>query len=245
MSASTAEIPAIEPFFDEGLITDVISTLKSGKEAAAYLCRAHPSLGAKFAVAKVYHERTRRNFANDDEYMAGRFFGSGQATRAILGKTRVGAGMRQAVWIEHEFEVLSELERARTDVPRPFAAAEGAVLMSYAGNGAGAAPQLQHADVPRDLAPELFERILWNVETFLANHIVHADLSAFNILVWKERPIVIDFPQAVDARSNPNARRFLERDLANLAKGFARFGLEFEHERHAEWLWARYQHGEL
>jgi len=245
MSASTADIPAIEPFFDEGLITDVVSTLKSGKEAAAYLCRANPSLGARFAVAKVYHERTRRNFANDDAYMAGRFFGSGQDTRAILGKTRVGAGMRQAVWIGHEFEVLSELERARCDVPRPYAAAEGAVLMGYVGNGAGPAPQLQHADIPQELAEELFERCLWNVETFLANHIVHADLSAFNILVWKEKPVIIDMPQAVDARQNPNARAFLTRDLANLAKGFARFGLEFEHERHADWLWARYQHGDL
>jgi RIO kinase 1 len=245
MSVSTAELPAIHPFFDEGLITDVVSTLKSGKEAAAYLCRAHPRLGAKYAVAKIYHERTRRNFANDDAYLAGRHFGSGQDTRAIMGKTRVGAPMRQAVWIGREFEVMSELERARADVPRPYASTGEAILMSYLGNGAGPAPQLQHAELTPELAQELFERLLWNVETFLACHIVHADLSAFNVLVWRERPVVIDFPQAVDARSNPNARAFLERDLLNLARGFARYGLEFEHERHAAWLWARYQHGEL
>ncbi len=245
MSLSTAELPAIHPFIDEGLITGVVSTLKSGKEAAAYLCRAHPSLGAKYAVAKVYHERTRRNFANDGAYLAGRFFGSGQDTRAILGKTKVGAPMRQSAWIGREFEVLTELERVRADVPRPFASTGEAVLMGYLGNGAGPAPQLQHAELTPELAEELFERLLWNVETFLAHHIVYADLSAFNILIWKDRPFVIDFPQAVDARSNPNARSFLERDLLNLARGFARYGLEFEHERHASWLWGRYRSGDL
>ncbi len=183
MSAFTAEIPAIEPFFDEGLITEVLSTLKSGKEAAAYVCRAHPSLGAKFAVAKVFHERNRRNFANDDAYLAGRFFGSGQDTRAIVNKSRLGVAMRQSVWIEREFEVLTELERVRADAPRPYASTGGAVLMSYVGNGAGPAPQLQHADITQEIAQELFERLLWNVELFLSCHLVHADLSAFNILV--------------------------------------------------------------
>lgn len=245
MSISTAEIPAIEPFLDEGLIVEVLNTLKSGKEAAAYLCRAHPSLGAKYAVAKVCHDRNRRNFANDDSYLAGRFFGSGQDTRAILGKTRVGAPMRQAAWIGREYEVMCELEQARADIPKPYASTGEAVLMAYAGNGAGAAPQLQHAQLTPELAEDLFERLLWNVEVFLSCHVVHADLSAFNILVWKDRPVIIDFPQAVDARSNPNARQFLERDLANLARGFTRYGLDFEHERHAAWLWARYQHGDL
>ena len=65
MAMLTAEVPAVEEFLSEGLITDVISIIKSGKEASAYLCHAHRSLGAKYVVAKVYHERSRRNFNND------------------------------------------------------------------------------------------------------------------------------------------------------------------------------------
>ena len=40
----------------------------------------------------------------------------------------------------------------------------------------------------------------------LSAHVVHADLSAYNMLYAGERLRVIDMPQAVDARTNPSAR---------------------------------------
>jgi RIO kinase 1 len=54
---------------------------------------------------------------------------------------------------------------------------------------------------------------------------VHGDLSVYNLLVWKERLYVIDFPQAVDPVMNTEGLGLLERDVANLCKWFAGRGV--------------------
>ncbi|MGE5597202.1 MAG: RIO1 family regulatory kinase/ATPase [Hyphomicrobiales bacterium] len=237
--------PAVQEFLDEGVITELLQVIKSGKEAVAFLCRAHPSLGAPYVVAKVYHERKHRNFARSTAYQDGRVILNGQVRRAVEKKTELGRDMEGAMWVDHEFETLSALHYAGADVPEPFFATERVILMAYIGDPDSPAPQLQHARLDPADAPQLFERLLWNVELFLANNIVHGDLSAFNVLVHGRVPVVIDFPQAVDPRFNAHARTLLERDVANIGKYFARYGIEFDPGRHAASLWRRWRFGEL
>jgi RIO kinase 1 len=55
--------------------------------------------------------------------------------------------------------------------------------------------------------------------------IVHADLSAFNLLWWNGALVFIDFPQAVDLALNPHGLEFLHRDIENVAGWFARRGV--------------------
>jgi len=59
----------------------------------------------------------------------------------------------------------------------------------------------------------------------LAVDIVHGDLSAFNVLWWRGRAVVIDLSQAVDAITHPAARDLLVRDVARLAGYFRRHGV--------------------
>jgi len=54
---------------------------------------------------------------------------------------------------------------------------------------------------------------------------VHGDLSAFNVLWWHERPVIIDFSQAVDAVVHPAARDLLRRDVERTAGYFRRQGV--------------------
>jgi RIO kinase 1 len=239
------ELPAVEGFLTEGLITGVLSTIKGGKEATTYLCRAHPSLGAKYAVAKVYHERKHRNFNNATTYAEGRLILNGQVRRAVEGKTDFGRKAQTAIWVNYEYETLCTLYDAGADVPEPYASDDEAVLMEYVGDGAAPAPQLQNTALEPHEARPLLERLLWNVECWLAAHVVHADLSAYNVLYWKGRGVVIDFPQSVDPRFNPAARRLLERDLRNLGNYFVRCGLEFDPVATADDLWRRFTFGEL
>lgn len=241
-------VAALDEFISEGAITSVLSIIKSGKEASAYLCRAHPSLGAKYAVAKVYHERSRRNFANDAVYAGGRSIMQrlpGQVSRALKNKSEFGRNVQSAIWVDREFETLTTLHDAGLDVPDVFAATEGAILMEYLGDGAHAAPQLQHADVGRADAGALWARLLWNVEEMLRLDTVHGDLSAYNVLLWKGRATIIDFPQAVDARFSPAARDLLERDVRNLGGYFARRGVEVDPGRIADRLWWNWKRGRL
>jgi serine/threonine-protein kinase RIO1 len=60
--------------------------------------------------------------------------------------------------------------------------------------------------------------------------LVHADLSAYNLLWWEGRLIVIDLPQAVEFTTNPDAFDLLHRDVANVGDWFTRHGLAVDVE---------------
>jgi RIO kinase 1 len=81
----------------------------------------------------------------------------------------------------------------------------------------------------------------------MRENVVHADLSAFNILYVEEKLTIIDFPQAVDPRTNPSAPKLLERDLRNVLSYFARHnvGLDEDPATMARKLWGLWKYGEL
>jgi RIO kinase 1 len=95
------------------------------------------------------------------------------------------------------------------------------------------------------LAEALLEQAPRNIEIMLACHLVHADLSAYNLLYSGGRLWVIDLPQAVDARTNPHARRLLVRDVATVCRYFASQGADAEPGTFAAELWELYARAEL
>ena len=50
-------------------------------------------------------------------------------------------------------------------------------------------------------------------------HLVHGDLSEYNILLFRDKPILIDCGQALTA-DHFNAKEFLMRDIANVNRFF-------------------------
>jgi RIO kinase 1 len=234
-----------EPFFDEGLITDVIRPIKGGKEASVFLCRAGSSTGTGLLAAKVYRSRDHRSFKNDAVYKEGRVITKRRVRVAVQKKTRFGRGFDEGWWVSREHEALTTLHPAGADVPRPMASSGSAILMEYLGDEDVPAPQLRHVALDGDEAASVFARLMWNVETALARNVVHADLSSFNVLYWEGRATVIDFPQFVDPRTNPNAPDLLRRDIANLCTHFRRYGLERDPEELSQDLWTRFLFAEL
>ncbi|MEO8293683.1 MAG: RIO1 family regulatory kinase/ATPase, partial [Actinomycetota bacterium] len=79
----------------------------------------------------------------------------------------------------------------------------------------------------------------------LFHNVVHADLSPFNLLVWEDRVRVIDLPQAVDPRFNPNAWDLLARDLRNVCTWFAGHGVDTDAETLAADLRTGFEFAEL
>jgi RIO kinase 1 len=245
LELETALPEPLEEYFDFGLLTGEISAIKSGKEATAYLCGATAKFGAPYAVAKIYHERTRRNFATASVYQEGRVILKGQVERAVKKHTEFGRRAEDAMWVDHEFEWLSTLHYAGIDVPEPFYSNDRSILMEFLGDESGAAPLLQHAPVGKEEAGRLFTRLLWNIERMLAENCIHGDLSAFNILYHRGRVVIIDLPQCIDPRFSTRAREVLERDVANVARYFARFDIKFDSQRHTASLWRRFELGQL
>jgi RIO kinase 1 len=236
---------ALDFFYTEGLITEVLYTVKSGKEATVYCCQAHPSTGVELLAAKVYRSRNKRGFKNDAVYQEGRVILEGHVRRAVQNKSRFGREVQFAMWVNYEFEALKALYNVGADIPRPIARTERAILMEYLGNHQQAAPALQNVELSKDEVRPVFERLVRNIELWLAHNYIHADLSAYNVLYWQGRLSIIDFPQAVDPRFNPNAFALLARDIENICRYVARYGLERDGQRLAERLWHKFKNAEL
>lgn len=66
----------------------------------------------------------------------------------------------------------------------------------------------------------MYKEISANIEKFYERGIVHSDLSEFNILYWKGKVFIIDFPQSIDIRSNPNTEAFLRRDKESIKQWY-------------------------
>ena len=63
---------SIASFYEEEWISDVLASVKGGKEANVYRCQAHPNTGEQLLAAKVYRPRQFRNLRNDKAYRDGR-----------------------------------------------------------------------------------------------------------------------------------------------------------------------------
>lgn len=236
---------ALLPFFADGTITEVLGQLKSGKEGTVYCCRANPSTGVDLVAAKVYRSQEHRTFKNDAVYRQGVPILNKRDARAFKKKTGWGRQVKSGTWMYHEWEMLRTLSDAGADVPRPISLADSVILMEYIGDEESAAPKLQEVSLSPEETRPLFERTLGNIELFLRLNWIHGDLSPYNILYWQGNVTVIDFPQAVDARTNPSALDLLLRDVANVCRYFGRYGIRSDPERIARHLWGRFLRAEL
>ena len=222
------------PFYDEQVITDVLARVKGGKEANVYCCQAFPGLGTDLVAAKIYRPRMLRNLRNDALYREGRrvIDASGKqviddrALHAVRKGSAYGKELSHTSWVGHEYQSLALLHHAGVHVPRPFASGPNTILMEYLGEAFTPAPTLNRVRLTgRAEAKRLYEQLVSDVDTMLACHRIHGDLSAFNVLYWQGEYRIIDFPQAIDPRDNRNAFSVFRRDLTRLCEYFDRYAI--------------------
>lgn len=236
----------LDAFIGDGSITDVLYVVRSGKEATVYCCRGSEEFGGGLVAAKVYRPLERRNFHNEAIYRPGHDAALSRRDQlALHKKTRHGRDVQYGIWINAEFQTLRMLHDAGADVPNVLSHSNGAILMEYFGDEEAAAPMLNRAALPREDADKLLRGIVDNVALWLRNDFVHGDLSPYNLLYWEGRVVAIDFPQAVDARFNLNARSLLVRDLENVCAHFTKYGIRADADRIANALWTNYKLGRL
>lgn len=241
---------SLRPFYDQSLITDVLASVKGGKEASVYRCRANASTGVDLLAAKVYRPRKLRNLRNDKLYREGRTIlgvdgkpadpRDMRMQRAIAQGTAYGAQVGHTSWLMYEYKSLERLHRAGAAVPAPVGVAENAILMGYVGDERRAAPTLHEATLASGEAPHLFDEVLRNVELMLAQGFIHGDLSAYNVLYWQGKITLIDFPQVVNSRGNRHAYALLKRDVQRVCEYFTGQGVRCHAPSIADRLWQRY-----
>ena len=234
----------LDPLIEQHLITDTAQHIRRNSVAAVYCCLAHPSLDRELVAAKVYRPFETRSFKRDAIYQQGRERGSrpdARVLRALGKKTHHGRLHKFSAWIAHEERTLRILHEAGADVPEPIERVGPVILMEYFGDAENPAPMMTNVGLEEDEACRIYEQVLANVELFLKQHRVHADLSAYNLLYWNERAVIIDLPQSVDPRYNDDAFDLLIRDLRNLNDFFEQHAVDVvEPIGHALAIWRKH-----
>ncbi len=222
---------------DQGIVQEVVRPLMSGKEAEVFLVVS----GGELRVAKVYKEAQNRSFKNRAEYTEGRKVRNSRDQRAIEKRSRHGRAQDEAAWRSTEVDMIYRLRDAGVRVPTPHHFVDGVLIMELVVDADGnPAPRLGEVSLALDEATTIFDQLLGEVVRMLCAGVVHGDLSDFNVLMGATGPVVIDFPQAVDASSNQNARTLLIRDVGNLQRFLARYPGARAARPHAEEMWELY-----
>lgn len=217
--------------------------LKSGKEADVHVIRrwvpgppgptgipgrpVEPGTRREAVMAaKRYRSHEHRLFHRDAGYLEGRRVRRSRETRAMARRTALGKQLISGQWAHVEFETLCALWELGLPVPYPVSFGEGELLMEFIGDSASgvAAPRLAQAKPDRELLPALFDQVREIMLALADRGWTHGDLSPYNVLLDRDRLVVIDWPQVVDIVGNPHGMEFLDRDARTMCQWFTRAG---------------------
>ena len=234
--------PGLQPLIDDGVIDEVIRSLKSGKEATVYTVRT----GTQIRCAKVYRDMGQRSFQKRAQYQEGRKVRGSRQARAMAKSTRFGRKEAESAWKNTEVDALYKLLEAGVRVPKPFGYFNDVLVMELVVDAVGnPAPRLSEVALTPEVAREYHAFLIRQIVHMLSIGLIHGDLSEFNVLVDAQGPVIIDLPQAVNAAGNNQAFAMLERDVNNIRGTLGRFAPELLETEFAREIWARFEAGEL
>jgi RIO kinase 1 len=202
----------IYELLNSGVLDEVNGVVNAGKEARVYWGKNKE--GNDLAV-KIYLTTSAEFRKGMFKYIEGdyRFKGIKHDTRSMI-----------FAWAQKEFRNLEQAFRAKVRVPKPVAVKNNVLVMEFIGKDGVNAPSL------KEQAPDDPEKVYGVLLTFLKRlyrkaDLVHGDLSEYNVMMWKGKPVIFDVAQAVPT-SHPMAAFFLRRDLTNVNRFFSRLGVK-------------------
>ncbi len=197
---------------NSGILYELNGAVSSGKEAKVYWGTTKE--GVDLAV-KIYLTSSAEFKKGMHKYIEGdpRFKDVKHDTRSLM-----------AVWAQKEFRNLGEADAANVRVPKPIAVKSNIVVMEFIGAKGVSAPSL------KEQPPDNPEKVYKIIVTYIKNlykkaKIVHGDLSEYNIMMWKGKPVVFDVSQSVSIQ-HPMADFMLRRDLENVNRFFKRLDVD-------------------
>lgn len=194
----------------DGIIDQVDFPISTGKEANLFRGTTPEK---QFVAIKIFRTSTM-TFKHIASYIEGdpRFAYGYKNRRNIIEE-----------WAKKEYKNLEVLHQAKVRAPRPFKCVHNILIMEYIGDASKPAPMLK--DVLLRNPQKIFDEIITFIRRMYRNELVHADLSAFNILLFRQKPYVIDAGQAV-LLDHPSSQEFLKRDIHNIVHYFSKYDIE-------------------
>ena len=202
----------IYDFMNKHIIDEIFGVVKAGKEARVYwgkdfegkeiAIKIYLTVSAEFKRGKLPYIIADPRFANVK-----------RDTRSLV-----------YAWAQKEFKNLELCCKAGVRVPKPIAVRNNVLVMEFIGKNGVPAPLMREVQLSNP------ERTYKQLITYLKRlyrkaRLVHGDISEYNIMIWRGKPVLIDVSQAVPLE-HPNSETFLLRDLKNLNRYFKRLGVE-------------------
>ena len=126
-------------------------------------------------------------------------------------------------WTKKEYKNLLRLKEVDISAPKPIICMNNVLVMEYIGNKNRSAPLLK--DIKLEKPKKTFDEIIEFIKKMYQKaELVHADMSAYNILIYKNKPYLIDLGQAV-LTNHPNSHDFLKRDITNIVNYFKKYNI--------------------
>ena len=214
-----------------GHLSSLHGCISTGKEANVYYAQntnTQPPLSAStdhtLPFTPVYAECAIKIyktsilvFKDRDRYVSGEH-------RWRRGYCKSNPRKMVRLWAEKEMRNLKRLNAASIPSPTPILLKSHVLVMSFVGEGGVAAPRLKDATLSADDMRACYAQCVRLVRTLYHTcHLVHADLSEYNLLYHNTQLVVIDVSQAVE-HDHPQAMQFLRKDIQNVGRFFAQGG---------------------
>ncbi|MCQ2056084.1 MAG: serine protein kinase RIO [archaeon] len=201
----------IYDLMSKGYIDSIHYLISTGKEGNIFHTKDKDK---KIYALKIFRSQTS-TFKRILTYIEGdpRFRGITGSRKKII-----------SAWASKEYRNLQRYFNNGIHVPKPIKCEKNCLLMEYIGDENKPAPQLKHAAINK---PDIvYKKVLsFIVDGYKKANLVHGDMSEYNILYWKEEPILIDCGQALTT-DHLNAKEFLVRDIRNINRFFENRNVE-------------------
>ncbi|KAF2680456.1 Serine/threonine-protein kinase Rio1 [Lentithecium fluviatile CBS 122367] len=219
---------------NRNIVSEIHGVISTGKEANVYHAITIPeSEDAQqlHRAIKVY-KTSILVFKDRDKYVTGEF-------RFRQGYNKSNNKAMVKVWAEKEMRNLKRIYNAGIPCPQPLYLRLHVLVMSFLGNKKGwPAPRLRDVVFEGLSAEEeeqkwkgLYIQLLGYMRTMYQTcHLVHADLSEYNILYHENKLFMIDVSQSVE-HDHPRSLEFLRMDVKNVSDFFRSRNVEVLSER--------------
>ncbi len=206
----------LEKLISDKIINIIDFPISTGKEGNIFRAVTPDN---KVVVVKIYRINTA-TFKHISDYIIGdpRFKSVHKTKRDII-----------FAWTKKEFKNLQRLKKIGVLAPKPLVYFNNVLVMSYIGSYKKAAPLMK--DVILTNPKKVFDTLIDYIsKMYKKANLVHGDISAYNVLIYRKKPYLIDLGQGV-LTEHQNALDFLKRDIHNVASYFKKYKIKADEEK--------------
>ena len=220
---------------NRNVVSEVNGCLSTGKEANVYHALSIPQDDSSEAAVASLHRAIKVYktsiliFKDRDKYVTGEY-------RFRQGYNKSSNRAMVKVWAEKEMRNLKRIYASGIPCPQPVYLRLHVLVMGFLGDRKGIpAPRLKDVELEgSDVEARwklLYLQLLGYMRTLYQTcHLVHADLSEYNVLYHEDKLWLIDVSQSVE-HDHPRSLEFLRMDIKNVGDFFRRKGVHVLSEK--------------